>query len=66
MDTGTVLLIVIGAVLLVALLLLLGGGTAMGSVAMMAGMMSNPVGIVVFLILAALIAWIGYLLLFAS
>lgn len=66
MDIGTILLIVIGAVLFVALLLLLGGGMAMGGMAMMAGMMSNPVGIVVFLILAALIAWIGYLLFFAS
>lgn len=66
MDIGTILLIVIGAVLFVALLLLLGGGMAMGGMAMIAGMMSNPVGIVVFLILAALIAWIGYLLFFAS
>lgn len=39
---------------------------AMGDMAMMAGMMSSPVGIVVFLILAALIAWIGYFLLFAQ
>lgn len=66
MDIGTILLIVIGAVLFVALLLLLGGGMAMGGMAMIAGMMSNPVGIVVFLILAALIAWIGYLLFFSS
>ena len=39
MDTGTVLLIVIGVVLLVVLLLLLGGGMAMGGMAMMTGMM---------------------------
>lgn len=65
MDTGTVLLVVIGVLLLVVLLLLFGGGMAMGGMAMMAGTMSSPVGIVVFLILAALIAWIGYVLLFA-
>ncbi|HLA99519.1 MAG TPA: hypothetical protein VJL34_13790 [Anaerolineales bacterium] len=62
MDAGTVLLIVIGAILLIVLIALLGGGMAMGGMAMMAGMMSNPVGWIVLLILVALIALIGYVL----
>ena len=65
MDTGTVLLIVIGAVLLIALILALGGGMAMGGMAMMAGMMGTPVGWVVLLILVGLMALIGYAVLFA-
>ena len=64
MDVGTVFLIVIGAILLVVLIALLGGGMAMGGMAMMAGMMSTPVGWAALLILAALIALIGYVLLF--
>ncbi len=66
MDTGTVLLIVIGVVLLVLLLIALGGGMAMGGMAMMAGMMGTPVGWVVLLIIVGLIALIGYVTLFAS
>jgi hypothetical protein len=64
MDVGTVLLIVIGAILLIALIALLGSGMAMGGMAMMAGMMSNPVGWLILLILVAVIALIGYMLLF--
>ncbi|MBE0409198.1 MAG: hypothetical protein IBX69_05630 [Anaerolineales bacterium] len=64
MDIGTILLIVVGAVLLIVLLALIGGGMAMGGMAMMAGMMSNPVGWLVLLIIAALIALIGYGLFF--
>jgi len=66
MDTGTILLIVIGAVLLVILILALGGGMAMGGMAMMAGMMGTPVGWVVLLILVGLMALIGYAVLFAG
>ena len=65
MDTGTILLIVIGAVLLIILILALGGGMAMGGMAMMAGMMGTPVGWVVLLILVGLMALIGYAVLFA-
>lgn len=64
MDIGTVFLIVIGAILLIVLIALLGGGMAMGGMAMMAGMMSNPLGWLILLILVALIALIGYVLLF--
>ncbi|NOY98426.1 MAG: hypothetical protein GXP40_04345 [Chloroflexi bacterium] len=63
-DAGTVLLIIVGVVLLVALLALLGGGMAMGGMAMMAGMMSTPIGWVA-LILIALIALGAYIYLFA-
>lgn len=62
MEAGTVLLIVAGGILLIVLIVLLGGGMAAGGMAMMAGMMSNPIGWLVLLILAALIALIGYLL----
>ena len=64
MDVGTILLVVIGAVLLIALIALLGSGMAMGGMAMMAGMMSNPLGWLILLILVAVIALIGYFLLF--
>jgi hypothetical protein len=64
MDVGTVLLIVIGVVLLVALIAITGGGMAMGGMAMMAGMMSNPFGWLILLILVGLIALIGYMLFF--
>ena len=64
MDVGTVLLIVIGAILLILLIALLGSGMAMGGMAMMAGMMSNPLGWLVILILIAVIALIGYMLFF--
>jgi hypothetical protein len=64
MDVGTILLIVIGAVLLIALIALLGGGMAMGGMAMMAGMMSNPLGWLILLILVGVIALIGYILFF--
>jgi hypothetical protein len=63
-DVGTILLVVIGAVLLIALIALLGSGMAMGGMAMMAGMMSNPLGWLILLILVAVIALIGYFLLF--
>jgi len=43
MNTGNLLLIVIGAILLVAIVLSLGVGMAMGGMAMMAGRMGNPV-----------------------
>jgi hypothetical protein len=66
MDTGTILLIVIGVVLLIILILALGGGMAIGGMAMMAGMMSTPVGWVVLLILVGLMALIGYAVLFAG
>jgi len=66
LDTGTILLIVIGAVLLITLILALGGGMAMGGMAMMAGMMGTPVGWVVLLILVGLVALIGYAVLFAG
>lgn len=66
MDTGTILLIVIGAVLLIVLLIALGGGMAMGGMAMMAGMMGTPVGWVILLILVGLIALIGYTIIFAG
>lgn len=64
MNTETVLLIVIGVILIVVLILALGGGMAMGGM-MMAGMMGTPVGWVVLLILAGLVALIGYAVLFA-
>lgn len=64
MDVGTVLLIVVGAILLILLIALLGSGMAMGGMAMMAGMMANPVGWLVILILVAVIALIGYMLFF--
>jgi hypothetical protein len=65
LDTGTILLIVIGVVLLITLILALGGGMAMGGMAMMAGMMGTPVGWLVLLILVGLVALIGYAVLFA-
>lgn len=64
MDTGTVLLIVIGVILAVAVIALLGGGMAMGGMAMMAGMMSTPIGWVILLLLIGLIALIGYAVLY--
>jgi len=66
MDTGTELLIVIGAIPVIALLALLGGSMAMGGMAMIIGMMSTPVGWVVLLILTALIALIGYTILYSG
>ena len=66
MDAGTILLIVIGAVLLIVLLVVLGGGMAMGGMAIMAGMMATPVGWIVLLILAGIIALIGYVLIYGS
>ena len=66
MDVGTILLIIIGAILLIALIALLGGGMAMGGMAMMAGMMSNPVGWLILLLVVALIALVGYALIFQS
>jgi hypothetical protein len=66
MDAGTILLIVIGAVLLIVLLVVLGGGMAMGGMAMMAGMIATPVGWIVLLILAGIIALIGYVLSYGS
>jgi drug/metabolite transporter (DMT)-like permease len=64
MDVGTLLLVVVGAILLIVIIALLGGGMAMGGMAMMAGMMSNPLGWLILLILAALIALVGYVLFF--
>jgi hypothetical protein len=66
MDTGTILLIIIGAILLIVLIALLGGGMAMGGMAMMAGMMATPVGWITLLILAALIALVSYAVLYAG
>lgn len=66
MDTGTELLIVIGAIPVITLLALLGGSMAMGGMAMIIGMMSTPVGWVVLLILTALIALIGYTILYSG
>jgi hypothetical protein len=65
MDNGTIWLIVIGAILLVALILLFGGGMAMGGMAMMAGMMSTPIGWIPLLIILALIGFLGYATLYA-
>lgn len=59
MSIGTILLIVIGAILSIVLIVLLAGGSAMGGMAMMAGMMSTPVGWLVLLILVAVLALIG-------
>jgi drug/metabolite transporter (DMT)-like permease len=64
MDVGTLLLVVVGAILIIVIIALLGGSMAMGGMAMMAGMMSNPLGWLILLILAALIALIGYVLFF--
>lgn len=63
-DTGTILLIVIGVILLIALLLLFGGGIAMGGMAMMAGVMATPVGWIILLILLALAVLAGYVALY--
>ena len=60
MDSGTILLIVIGAILLVALILLFGSGMAMGGMAMMAGMMSTPIGWIALLIILALVGFLGF------
>ena len=60
MDTGTILLIVIGVILLVALLVIFGSGMAMGGMAMMAGMMASPIGWVVLLIILALAGFLVY------
>lgn len=60
MDTGNVLLIVIGVILLVAIVLLLGSGMAMGGMAMMAGMMGTPIGWIVLLIILALAGFLTY------
>ena len=60
MDTGNILLIVIGVILLVAVVLLVGSGMAMGGMAMMAGMMSTPIGWVVLLIILALAGFLTY------
>ena len=60
MDTQTIILIVIGVVLLIALVLLLGSGVAMGGMAMMAGMMTTPIGWIILLIILALAALVGY------
>ncbi|MCF6277497.1 MAG: hypothetical protein L3J16_01950 [Anaerolineales bacterium] len=60
MDTGTVLLIIVGVILLVALLLLFGGGMAMGGMAMMAGMMATPIGWIALLIILALVGFLAY------
>lgn len=60
MDTGNILLIVIGVILLIAIVLLLGGGMAMGGMAMMAGMMSTPIGWVILLIILALGGFLAY------
>lgn len=66
MDTGTLLLLVIGGILLIVLILALGGGMAMGGMAMMAGMMSTPAGWLVLLILVGIIALIGYAVIFTG
>ncbi len=63
-DTGTILLIVIGVILAIALLLLFGGGMAMGGMAMMAGVMATPVGWIILLILLALAVLAGYVVLY--
>ncbi len=60
MEPGNALLIVIGIILLIALLLLFGGGMAMGGMAMMAGMMSTPIGWVALLIILALAGFLAY------
>ncbi len=52
LDLGTGLLLIVGVVLLVLLIILLGGGMAMGGMAMMAGMMGSPVGLVILGLLA--------------
>ena len=60
MEPGNALLIVIGIILLIALLLLFGGGMVMGGMAMMAGMMSTPIGWVALLIILALAGFLAY------
>jgi len=60
MDTGNLLLIIIGVILIVAVVLLLGGGMAMGGMAMMAGMMGTPIGWVILLIILALGGFLTY------
>lgn len=59
-DPGALLLIIIGVILLIALLLLFGGGMAMSGMAMMAGMMSTPIGWVALLIILALAGFLAY------
>jgi hypothetical protein len=66
LDAGTILLIIIGTILAIALFALLGGGMAVGGMAMMAGMMSTPVGWILLLILLALIGLVGYIAIFAG
>lgn len=66
LDAGTILLIIIGTILAIALFALLGGGMAVGGMAMMAGMMSTPVGWILLLILLALIGLVGYVAIFAG
>lgn len=65
MDAGTALLIIIGGILLIALLLLFGGGVAMGEMAMMAGMMSTPIGWIILLVIMAVIGLLTYTAFFA-
>ncbi|NJC95435.1 MAG: hypothetical protein FIB03_03695 [Anaerolineae bacterium] len=65
MDTGNLLLIIIGVILVVAVVLLLGGGMAMGGMAMMAGMMGTPIGWVALLLILALGGFLAYAALYA-
>jgi len=60
MDTGNILLIVIGVILLIAIALLFGSGMGMGGMAMMAGMMSTPIGWIALLIILALAGFLTY------
>jgi hypothetical protein len=57
---STVILIVIGVTPLITLFLLLGGPVAMGSMAMMAGMMGKPIGWVALLSILALGDFLAY------
>lgn len=67
METGTILLIIVGVVLLWLLIdLLLAGGAMTGS--MMGGMMimaGNPIGATILLVLLGVIAFFAYITFFA-
>jgi len=65
LNPGTILLIIVGVVLLIVLIALFGGGMAMGGMAMMAGMMSTPIGWIA-LIIIGLLALGAYLYFFAG
>ena len=65
LNSGLILLIIIGVVLLILLIALFGGGMAMGGMAMMAGVMGTPIGWIA-LIIIGLLALGGYLYFFAG